>query len=158
MKQQFGRLDIQAGDLEGRNARSAYFKTMFLAFLEDGAKDWTSNLTISLSHSGKQHKLQFHHIFPRAILRDLHKSAVVNDIANLAFVGGKTNRKISSKPPAEYLPGIIEKQGMGVLTAQCIPTKNEMLTVEKYREFLVERRKLIAARLNRFLEDAREVE
>ena len=158
LKQQFGRLDIQPGDLESRNARSAYFKTMFLAFREDGAKDWTSNLTISLSHGGKQHKLQFHHIFPRAKMRDLHKPAVVNDIANLAFIGGKTNRKISNKPPADYIPGIIEKHGKGILTAQCIPTKNGLLTIETYLDFLAERRKLISARLNKFLEDARQVE
>ena len=136
LKQQFGRLDIQPGDLEARNAQSAYFKTMFLAFREDGAKDWTSNLTISLSHSGKQHKLQFHHIFPRAVIRDLHKTSVVNDIANLAFIGGKTNRKISNKPPADYLPGIIEKHGKGILAVQCIPTKNRLLRIEEYLEFL----------------------
>ena len=68
-----------------------YFKTMFMAFREDGAKDWTSHLAISLSHSGKQHRLQFHHVFARAYLKGDYKPAVVNDIANMAFIGGKTN-------------------------------------------------------------------
>ena len=155
VKNQFGRLDIQPGELEGRNARSAYFKTMFLAFQQDGAKDWVSNLAISLSHSGKQHKLQFHHIFARAMLKADHKPRVVNDIANLAFIGGKTNRKISNKEPAEYLPGIIAKQGNAILTAQCIPTGDKLHILEGFPDFLVERRKLIADRLNRFLDDAR---
>lgn len=155
VKNQFGRLDIQPGELEGRNARSAYFKTMFLAFQQDGAKDWVSNLAISLSHTGKQHKLQFHHIFARALLKADHKPRVVNDIANLAFIGGKTNRKISNKEPAKYLPEIIAKQGEATLTAQCIPTGDGLLTLEGFPDFLVERRKLIADRLNRFLDDAR---
>ncbi|MBL8821336.1 MAG: DUF262 domain-containing protein [Planctomycetia bacterium] len=148
---QFGRLDIVPGELESRNARSAFFKTMFLAFRKDGAKDWTSNLAISLSHSGKQHKLQFHHIFPRAVLRDMHRPHIINDIANLAFIGGKTNRRISSKPPIDYLPSVIEKQGEHALRAQCIPTEPRLWQIENYLEFLNERRKLIAIRLNEYL-------
>lgn len=152
---QLGRLDMQVNELEGRNARSAYFKTMFLAFREDGAKDWVSNLNISLSHSGKQHFLQFHHIFPRALLKGHYKPVIVNDIANLAFIGGKTNQKIGKKPPAEYLAKVLKDQGPAALKAQCIPTDLSLLTIERYPEFVVERRKLIAERLNRFLKDAR---
>ena len=66
LRLQVGRLDITADDLEGRNQRSALFKTMFLAFRAAGARDWRSNLAISLDHSGAQHRLQFHHIFPKA--------------------------------------------------------------------------------------------
>ena len=155
LESQVGRLDIVTSELEGRNARSAYFKTMFLAFREDGARDWVSNLNISLSHSGKQHFLQFHHIFPKAFLKGHYKTVVVNDIANLAFIGGKTNRKISSKAPSDYLPKVLEEQGPGTLKAQCIPTDLSLLTLERYPEFLVERRKLVSERLNRFLKDSR---
>ena len=157
LRLQFGRLDIEPGELEGRNARSAYFKTMFLAFHEDGATDWTSNLAISLSHKGKQHKLQFHHVVPRAILKGHYRPVIVNDIANLSFIGGKTNRKISAKPPATYFPEVIEKQGPGSFASQCIPTDESLLTIEAYPQFLAERRNQIAERLNRFLEDARKV-
>lgn len=155
VKNQFGRLDIQPGELDGRNARSAYFKTMFLAFRQDGAKDWVSNLAISLSHSGKQHRLQFHHVFPRGLLKADHKPREVNDIANLSFIGGKTNRKISNKEPAVYFPDIMKKQRKAAFAAQCIPTQPDLLTTDRYMDFVAERRKLIAERLNRFLDDAR---
>ncbi|QDV81047.1 GmrSD restriction endonuclease domain-containing protein [Botrimarina mediterranea] len=158
LKSQFGRLDITPGELEGRNARSAYFKTLFLAFRKDGAKDWTSNLNISLSHSGKQHALQFHHIFPKALLKGQYRPVVVNDIANLAFIGGKTNRRISNKAPEKYFPEIIEKQGKGVLAAQCIPSDNGVLSTERFTDFLSARRSLIADRLNCFLKDARTIQ
>lgn len=157
LRLQFGNLGIDPAELEGRNARSAYFKTMFLAFSQDGAKDWVSNLAISLSHKGKQHRLQFHHVFPKAILKGHFRPVIVNDIANLSFIGGKTNRSISSKSPHIYFPQITKDQGDEPFNSQCIPTAPELLTVDAYPQFLAERRKLIAERLNTFLEDSRKI-
>ena len=150
---QVGRLDVVPEELEGRNQRSALFKTMFLAFHAAGAKDWRSNLAIALDHSGNQHRLQFHHIFPKALLRRSGFSArEADDIANLAFIGGKTNRSISDKSPAEYLPALIQTAGEDVFTKQCIPTTPDLLAPEAYKQFLAERRKLISQRLNEYLQ------
>ena len=93
-----GRLEVAAEELEGRNQRSALFKTMFLGFRAAGAKDWRSHVAIALDHSGSQHKLQFHHIFPKAMLKAQYAGREVDDIANLSFIGGKTNRQISDRP------------------------------------------------------------
>lgn len=151
LRQQVGRLSIVPEELEGRNQRSALFKTMFLAFRGAGAKDWRSNLAIALDHSGAQHRLQFHHTFPKAVLKSTYTSREADDIANLAFIGGKTNRSISDKAPAQYFPAIIEKAGQSAFDLQCIPTRPEILTVEAYKNFLAERRKKISRRLNEFL-------
>jgi len=151
LRQQVGRLDIAADELEGRNQRSALFKTMFLAFRAAGAKDWRSQVTIALDHSGAQHRLQFHHIFPKAILKGAYTGRESDDIANLCFISGKTNRQISDKPPGEYFPPMIEKSGVAAFDAQCIPTDPTLLTVEKYKRFLERRRSVIAERLNAFL-------
>lgn len=148
---QFGRLDISADELEGRNRRSALFKTMFLAFRAARAKDWRSNLVISLNHSGAQHQLEFHHIFPKAVLKNDYSSREADDIANLAFIGGGTNRKISSKSPAAYLAAVLEKIGPSGLAAQAIPSAERLFDVANYKEFLVQRRQAIADRLNEFL-------
>ncbi len=156
LRQQVGRLDIAPEELEGRNQRSALFKTMFLAFHAAGAKDWRSNLAIALDHSGNQHRLQFHHIFPKALLRRNGFSArEADDIANLAFIGGKTNRSISDKSPAEYLPALVRTGGEEIFTKQCIPTSPELLAPEAYKQFLAERRKLISQRLNEYLQVAK---
>ena len=88
------------------NQRSAVFKTMFLAFRAAGAKDWHSNLAIALDHSGSTHRLQFHHIFPKAILKNAYAGREADDIANLCFIGGKTNRQISDKEPGQYFSPI----------------------------------------------------
>lgn len=149
---QVGRLDITPDELEGRNQRSALFKTMFMAFHKAGAKDWRSNLAISLDHAGSHHRLQFHHIFPKALLRKHDLSArEADDIANLSFISGKTNRQISDKAPADYMPDYIEKAGQQAFDAQCIPTAANLLEISAYKAFLSERRRLIAERLNAFI-------
>ncbi|MDA7999849.1 MAG: DUF262 domain-containing protein [Alphaproteobacteria bacterium] len=152
LRTQVGRLDVQPEDLENRSIRSAYFKTMFMAFREDGAGDWRDQLIISLKHSGAQHRLQFHHIFPQAVLRkkNLPKEKI-NDICNLVFISGSTNRRISDKEPSVYLPEVVEKNGEDALVKQCIPTNPALWRVDAYDMFLDERRDLIADRLDRFL-------
>jgi hypothetical protein len=151
LRTQVGRLDISPDELEGRNQRSALFKTMFLAFRAAGAKDWKSQLAISLDHSGAIHRLQFHHIFPKAVLKESYSAREADDIANLAFIGGRTNRQISDKAPAAYFPGIELAAGPNALASQCIPTKGDLLLVEHYRVFLAERRQMITDRLNEYL-------
>lgn len=151
LRLQVGRLDISSGELEGRNQRSALFKTMFLAFRSAGAKDWRSNLAIALDHEGAHHRLQFHHIFPKAVLKSAYTSREADDIANLCFISGKTNRQISDKEPSQYLPPMIDKAGNAAFEKQCIPIAKELLGVESYKIFIQQRRELIVKRLNDFL-------
>jgi hypothetical protein len=151
LRLQVGRLDIVPEELEGRNQRSALFKTMFLAFRAAGAQDWRSNIMIALDHKGSHHRLQFHHIFPKAVLKHKYTSREADDIANLSFIGGKTNRAISDKPPRDYFPTIITKNGTTSFELQCIPTEPTLLAVENYYKFLVQRRMAITKRLNEFL-------
>lgn len=157
LRLQVGRLDIPPEELEGRNQRSALFKTMFLAFRASGARDWRSNLVISLDHKGAQHRLQFHHVFPKAVLKGAYTAREADDIANLAFIGGETNRRISDKPPSQYFAPLIEKSGSDNFKNQCIPTTPELLDVDAYKSFLTERRKIVSQRLNEFLEVASEL-
>lgn len=149
---QFGRLDVTAEDLEGRDQRSSLFKTMFLTFRSLGAKDWTSNLQISLDHSGSQHRLQFHHFFPKALLtKNGFSSREADDVANLTFIGGRTNRKISDKAPSIYLADFLAKQGPDLLALQSIPAESALFDVESYHAFLAARRVLLAKAINDFL-------
>lgn len=152
LRLQVGRLDIAPEELEGRNQRSALFKTMFLAFRAAGARDWRSNLAIALKHQGAQHKLQFHHVFPKALLkRNGFSAREADDIANLAFIGGKTNQQISDKAPADYFKPLIEKSGLAPFDAQCIAMDGALLGVERFKDFIAARRKAVSARLNEFL-------
>lgn len=149
---QVGGLDIKSGELEGRNQRSALFKTMFLVFRANEAKDWKTQLTIALNAMGQQHSLQFHHIFPQKVLREAnYPQREIDDIANLCFIGGKTNKIIPDKAPIDYFPNILAQSGQQAFDAQCIPTSPQFLDVPNYKDFLKERRKLIVESLNRHI-------
>ncbi len=153
LRTQFGRLDIESADLKNKNSGSAYFKTMFLAFSKDKAKDWITGLGISLNHSGVQHKLQFHHIFPQSLLKKrIDDTQQINDICNLAFIGGDTNRNINNEEPSSYLPKIVKERGKDALTSQQVSINEFLWEMDKYDEFLAERREMVVARLNEFLD------
>jgi hypothetical protein len=153
LRLQVGTLDVTAGELEGRNMRSALFKTMFLAFRHAGARDWKNSVQISLMHTGQQQRLQFHHVFPKARLRTQYRPKEVDDIANLAFISGDTNRAIRDRAPAQYLPEMLAERGPGIFEAQAVPTTPELLELTAFPEFVRQRRELIARRLNEFLAD-----
>ena len=148
---QVGRLEIVPDELKARNQLSAIFKTMYLVFKARGAQDWETGLEISLGHRGHQDKLQFHHIFPKAVLRERYSKSEINDIANLAFIGGRTNRTISAKQPEKYIPDFVASKGAKNFKDQAIPTDPALLTVDAYHEFLRQRRVEIAQALNAYL-------
>ena len=151
LTQQFGRLEIAPDDLVGLTQRSGIFKTMFLVFKQDGAKDWRTRLVIAYDHAGASHKLQFHHIFPKAFLGKRYDPKQVNELANLAFVSGKANRAIGKKNPAAYFKEIADEHGTQLFDLQCVPHNPELLELDAYPKFLEERRRLISARLNDYI-------
>lgn len=149
---QVGRIDIQPGDLVGRNQRSSLFKMMFIAFKSKGAQDWKTSVEISLDHGGQQDSLQFHHIFPKAFLKGAVPSREIDDLANLAFISATTNNWIRAKSPATYIPQFVSDHGTAMFDNQCIPLDGNLLSRESYSEFLAERRVRIARELNIFLD------
>jgi len=46
------------------------------------------------------------------VLKSSYTAREADDIANLAFIGGKTNRQISDKSPSQYFPGLVKKGGL----------------------------------------------
>ena len=151
LKQQVGRLDFTVEELVGRTSRSGAFKTMFLAFRKDNARDWSTNLAISPKHSGAADKIEYHHIFPKAYLRKVRPEilrSAVDDIANLAFISGSTNRKISSRPPSDYK----KDYPAAVFEAQQVDFERGLDNPDRFEEFSANRRRDVAARINKFLD------
>lgn len=152
VKQQFGRIRFTAADFAGRSARNPLFQTTYLAAKHADAKDWRSGLAISLTHSGKSHSIQTHHIFPKAITKD-YDAINVNEIANLAFISGGHNRSISSRAPSAYLPEIVRTRGPEALTAHGVPINTELWRLENFQDFLEYRRAELAQMVNDFLDE-----
>lgn len=154
VKRQFGRLHIEPGDLASRGANSPLFSLSYLALKHNGAKDWFSGLGVSLTHQGKMHFIQWHHVFPKSLLKERgFETGEINEIANMAFITGQTNRRISNKEPGEYLPDIVKKQGQGTLESQRVPENPELWKLDNYRQFLVARREALAQCMNDYIRD-----
>lgn len=153
LQAQFGRLTIEPEDLNGRNWRSPLYSTAFLAMKRRGAKDWRSGLEISYTHSGKSNKIESHHIFPKSILKERGvDKRTINEIANLAFIGGATNRWISNRPPEVYLPQVLKERGEEGLIRHGIPIDAGYWKIENYPKFLVWRRSALAHMINDLFE------
>lgn len=149
------KFEVDTDDLANRSTRSPFFSMLYFVLKQNGVKDWWSGLKLSEKHMGNAHKIQFHHIFPKSLLRDAKPPFLpkdINDIANLAFIGGKTNRQILNREPADYLEKeVLAKRGDEALTSQLIPLDKKLWKIENYWEFLDYRRAEIAKTINEFI-------
>jgi len=156
VRRQFGRLHIEPSDLVNRGANSPLFALSYLALKDGGAKDWFSGLGLSLTHQGKLHFIQWHHIIPKSLLKahkePRYETGEINEIANMAFITGQTNRRISNKDASIYLKDIVAKQGENAMETQKVPLDEELWKIERYRDFLQYRRTALADCMNAFIE------
>ncbi|MFN7491092.1 MAG: hypothetical protein ACK5QK_15365, partial [Chryseotalea sp.] len=101
---------------------------------------------------GRIHALQFHHIFPKSLLkRQSVSSKEINEIANLAFIGGRTNRNISNKEPEKYLFEVIKDRGEEILGHHLLPSDRNLWKLNSYQDFLIYRREKLVESINSFL-------
>ena len=147
------KFNIDKDDLTGKGRRSPMFSMLYFALKQNGAKDWFSGLKLSDKHVGRAHSLQYHHIFPKSLLHSAnYEKKEINEIANLAFIGGKTNRHITNKVPKLYFEkDVIAIRGKDALTSQLIPLDTDLWEIANYHKFLEYRRDAIAKTLTEFM-------
>ena len=101
-------LVAQPEDFSGALADRSGLLTLYVACLHRGILDFYMGGKVLL-----QSGVDRHHIFPRAQFPEWLRSKADN-IANMAFIGGDTNKAISSAPPEVYLadikPSVLESQ------------------------------------------------
>ena len=98
-------------------------------------------------------RLEVHHIFPKAQLyKQTYKRPEVNALANFCFLTKDTNLNISDRLPAVYFPEV-EQAHPGALASQWIPMDRELWRIENFRDFLEARKVLLAAEVNRRMEE-----
>ncbi|HXB40673.1 MAG TPA: DUF262 domain-containing protein [Bacteroidia bacterium] len=128
---------VTAEEVKTKNRRSPYFSMLFFIYKQKAVKDWFTGIAISEKLTGRSHALQFHHIYPKSLLRDLnYDRREINEISNLAFIVGKTNRTISNKEPKVYMTKILQERGKEVFTSQNIPHDPTLWELSSYRQFL----------------------
>lgn len=70
-------------------------------------------------------------------------------MANIAFLSQKANRKILKSKPEDYLNNVETNH----LQDQFVPLVKDLWQVDKFKDFLVERRKLITKAINEYMKE-----
>lgn len=152
LRQNRGDLRIQPNDFRTWSRGSRFYPLLYMMTRVYGAKDLESGLELRKHLLGNLMRLELHHIFPKAKLyRHNYSRPEVNALGNFMFLTQETNLLITDRDPEEYLSRFEEKHP-GVLASQWIPQDPLLWKYENYREFLAERRRLLAQAANAFLD------
>lgn len=110
-----------------------------------------------------------HHIFPRSYLKNngVDNKTKYNQVANYIYLDTQVNKAISDDAPNVYFGKVLNQCDGGNivlgniadrdllatnLEENCIPQNIMNMTVENYDEFLTERRKMMAALIQKYYE------
>ena len=131
--------------------KSGAVMSLFISMLRNkNAKDWKHQTALDGNVIGYNAELQVHHFFPQALLRKHDfDTEMINTFANYTIINKETNLNISDEEPIDYVKKLNIRNKD--LRAQCIPQDKALWTVDRYKDFLAERRKLLAQRANAFL-------
>lgn len=144
LKNQVGRLKIDIESFKGRGDDKKLL--LYIISREAGAIDWFKGHKITTTD------IQDHHIFPRSLLKKKGiETSLIDDIANIALLTEKANKKILNKEPITYIDEF--KIDEEKLKKQFVPTDKKLWKVNNYEKFLEERRKLIVDRINVYFEN-----
>lgn len=158
IEDQRGRIELEQSDLEGRGKRSKRFYNMLRVITRtNNPVDWKTGEPLKGSY-----ELHSHHIFPKSKLyHEIYdpKNHIgkkrVNEIANRVFMTARGNREIFDDLPENYLPEV-RKEHPEALKSQLIPDNPELWKIENYEDFLKKRRKMIAEKINDFMDSLEE--
>jgi hypothetical protein len=148
-----GGLRAEAGHFTGWSLGARFYPVLYLLTRMGEARDWGTGLPLKASLLGRMSRLEVHHIFPKAQLYKRHFTRPdVNALANYCFLTKDTNLTITDRLPEEYFPKV-EAAHKGALASQWIPDDPALWKIERFRDFLEARKELLAAELNRRMEE-----
>jgi hypothetical protein len=127
---------------------------LYLTVFNSKAKDWINQeVRIGFdkedSEINEGFKPEWHHVFPRKVVKDSFDSSLVDSIANIAVLNEKANRSFSGKEPRQYLKEHNVKPER--LDEQAVPAHG-LLEVSKFKEFLKVRAEKLAERATAYVQ------
>ncbi|MDN4475804.1 DUF262 domain-containing protein [Demequina sp. SYSU T00192] len=153
--------------LETSSTRSPYFRTFLASQVFSKARGFLSqNITVSQMLDGQG---DIHHLFPKAYLdrSGIRDRADKNQVANYVLAETAINIAISDKAPADYMGLIADQVSTGErrigeivsrdavdrsLRESAVPDSIWHATASDYRDFLEERRVLMASAMRDYYE------
>jgi len=148
-----GNLRVDPSNFATWSTGSRFYPILYMLTRNGQSQDWGSGLPLKANLLGRMNTLDVHHIFPRAQLyKHGYSKSEVNSLANYCFLTKDTNIRISDRLPKNYFPEI-ENAHPGALASQWIPDDRNIWEIDRYREFLSERRTLLCNEINERLTD-----
>lgn len=148
-----GGLRAEPGHFTGWSLGARFYPVLYMLTRMGEARDWGTGLPLKATLLGKMSRLEVHHIFPKAQLYKRNfKKPEVNALANFCFLTKDTNLNILDSLPENYFPRI-EDAHPGALASQWIPLDPNLWKVANFRDFLDARKVLLAAELNKRMEN-----
>lgn len=151
-------LEITPEEFEGVDIRNALYSLMRWYFKSNNAVCLTTGVGIR-QNMGKKYALEWDHIFPYSVLKAIgynmnnrRKYALAQEVTNRAIITQVANRGKAAKHAKEYLAQVKEKYPQA-LRLQCIPENPELWELDRFEDFLLARRRLLAEQLNSFLQN-----
>ena len=153
--------------LETTSTSSPYFQTFLASQVQAGSRGFLSKaITVAAMH---QQSGDIHHIVPKDYLQKngFPDRGDYNQVANFALTETSINISVSNKPPSEYMAVMAEQIGSGRLSLGEITDGKDLaanlvenaapewlseVSSGNYREFLAERRLLMARRMRTYFE------
>ncbi len=146
-----GDLIVRPDNFASWSIGARFYPMLYLLTRVGEARDWDTGLVLKAGLLGKTSRLEIHHIFPKSRLyQSGFDRAEVNALANYCFLTQATNLNISNTPPEVYFAEV-EAKNPGALASQWVPIDPVLWRIENYLDFLAERRRLLAAAANEFL-------
>ena len=150
-----GDLRINPNDFLAWSISARFYPLLYIMTRVQHSRDWCSDIELSNHMLGKLSRLQLHHIFPKSLLYDnednVYETREVNSLANFTFLTQQCNLEVSNRNPAEYVPEYIAKHP-GAIDSHWIPMDPNLWEINRYRDFLVARRELLAQAANHLLD------
>lgn len=145
-----GGMRVEADHFDKGTMGARFYGVLYCLTRMGQARDFCSGDPLKKGLLAKSNALEVHHIFPKSVLRKHRKrysQKEINALANLCFLTKACNLKIGAKPPEQYFPEVDKS----ALESQWIPTDPDLWVADNFRDFLRERRRLLAQAANAHL-------
>lgn len=152
-----GGLRAEPDHFTGSTLGARFYPVLYMMTRIGEAQDWgTGCVPLKAGLPGKTNRLEVHHIFPKAQLRNAKghnfRSNEINALGNYCFLTKETNQAIGAKLPENYFL-TVQTNCPGALESQWIPEDPDLWKLNRFRDFLEARKSLLAAELNRQMEE-----
>jgi hypothetical protein len=152
---------ITPDDFRGKGVNSPLFFMMYVLARKNQARDLETGDIINYNNFGKNNEIEYDHLFPKSkleaflktIMDSTERKKIINEISNIAFMTKTGNIIKSNEDPTSYFPKVYKKfGGEDYFTRQQIPYDLNLLSYDKYQQFLDKRAKTLTEKINEFLD------